>query len=244
MKKEEIGSFLKTDPSIQEMRRYAKMLGVHLKRTMGKKDIAKALAKISDKDVPVSSQTVVTVPSESKRPSKPVNVDLPRTYFADSITLHPVNPYWVYIKWDFSKETRERLDELGNDIFVRVSDITNIIYDGKNANRYKEAKILSEEGNWYFQVDFPDADYIAEIGYYTGGLFVGVMKSKIARTPRNTPQFADQETWVDLSKGSKKEVKVSTEATGISQSVRSSGPSDNPSSEEFIKSISKSRSGR
>ena len=244
MEKEEIGSVLKSDPSIQEMRRYAKMLGVHLKRTMGKKDIARALSKISDKDVPVSSQTVVTVPSESKRPSKPVNVDLPRTYFADSITLHPVNPYWVYIKWDFSKETRERLNELGNNLFVRVSDITNIIYDGKNANRYKEAKILAEEGNWYFQVDFPDADYIAEIGYYTGGLFVGVMKSKIVRTPRNTPRFVDQETWVDLSKGSKKEVKVSTEATGVSPSIRSSGPLDNPSSEEFIKSISKSRSGR
>ena len=58
---------------------------------------------------------------------------------------------------------------------------------------------------------FSDADYIAEIGYYIGGNFNSVLKSKITRTPRNSPKFSDYEIWVDLKKGSRKEYKASHE---------------------------------
>ncbi|MDD3459773.1 MULTISPECIES: DUF4912 domain-containing protein [unclassified Mesotoga] len=241
---EEIQSFLSSDPTIQDLRRFAKMMGINLKRTMGKKDISRALKKHAQESKHVSSDAATKTPSEILRPSKPVNAEIPSSYFHDFVTIHPVNPYWVYVEWDLSERTARDLSTSQFRLLVRVSDITNIIYDGKNAHRFKESDISIDAGNWYFQVDFPDADYIAEIGYYSDGHFKSVLKSGITRTPRNSPKFTDNEIWVDLRKGSRKELKVSHESSRRARITKSSGPTGNPSSEEFIKTISKSRSGR
>ncbi|MBN2253967.1 MAG: DUF4912 domain-containing protein [Kosmotogaceae bacterium] len=244
MNNEEIQSFLSNDPTIQDLRRYAKMIGINLKRTMRKKDIARALKKFAQKNSQYSSEVTVKSPSEILRPSKPVDARIPSSYSRDFVSIHPINPYWVYVMWDLSEWTARNLENSSSKILVRVSDITNIIYDGKNAHRFREADISADAGNWYFQVDFPDADYIAEIGYYRDGHFKSVLKSRIARTPRNSPKFTDHEIWVDLKKGSRREKKASHEQFTFGNHVKSSGPSDNPSSDEFIKTISKSKSGR
>jgi len=246
MSNEEILTFLSKDPTIQDLRRYAKMMGINLKRTMRKKDITRALKKLVQKSRQTSSTTTAkSRPSEILRPSKPEDAQIPSSYSRDFVVIHPVNPYWVYVMWDLSEWTARSIsDHSSKKLLVRVSDITNIIYDGMNAHRFKEASVSADAGNWYFQVDFPDADYIAEIGYYIGGNFNSVLKSRIARTPRNSPKFSDYEIWVDLKKGSRKEYKTSHEEFVFERATKSSGPTGNPSSEEFIKTISKSKSGR
>ncbi|MBN2219960.1 MAG: DUF4912 domain-containing protein [Kosmotogaceae bacterium] len=245
MSNEEILTFLSKDPTIQDLRRYAKMMGINLKRTMRKKDITRILKKLAQKSRQTSSSAAAkSSPSEILRPSKPVDAEIPSSYSRDFVVIHPINPYWVYVMWDLSDDTAGRVSDHSSKLLVRVSDITNIIYDGKNAHRFKEADISADAGNWYFQVDFPDADYIAEIGYYSKGDFRSVLKSRITRTPRNSPKFSDHEIWVDLKKGSRKEYKASHEEFVFERAAKSSGPTDNPSSEEFIKTISKSKSGR
>ncbi len=243
MRKEEIHDFLKSEPSIQELRRFAKMLGVRLRRSMKKRDITKAIIKTSESRRPSSENTTVNS-TEKMRPSKPVNADLPSRYFRDYVVVHPVNPYWIHTMWDLSIRTAESLSRIDSKLFVRVSDITNIIYDGKNAHRFKEAQIDLEQGSWYFQVDFPDADYIGELGYYSGKVFVSILKSRITRTPRNSPKFTEYETWINRVKGGRQEIAATSEEAGIAFVPKSSGPSSSPSSEEFIKTISKSKSGR
>lgn len=248
MNREKINSFLESDPSIQELRRFAKMLGVRLKRTMKKKEIVKAVCKFAEKETPVLERSVTSQAagnlSQVKRPSKPVDAELPVAYARDCVVLHPINPYWIYAMWSLGEITRKTLSSSTSATFVRVSDITNIIYDGKNAHRFKEAEITPGPGNWYFQVDFPDADYIGEIGYYSEGIFVAVLKSNIIRTPRNTPKFAENESWINLKKGFEHKMTASRENFDNVSRAKSSSPSDNPSSEEFIKKISKSKSGK
>lgn len=254
MEKEKILKFLESSPTIQELRSYAKSLGLKLRRTMKKRDLVKILKKkakeIKKKDevvyqgLPSSGNNQKKHEEKHKIRSKPEAYNLPESYNRDKIILLPINPKWVYVYWDFSDNTRRKMQK--HELKLRLHDVTNIFFNGNNANLTKEASINLNPGNWYFEVDFAGANYVAEIGYYTDG-FKRLMISNIIATPRNFPVYAKHETWADISKSKRRvtpaHIRSSSENAFVGSS-RTSSIQGNPSSEEYLKILSKHLSGR
>ncbi|MEA2067278.1 MAG: DUF4912 domain-containing protein [Thermotogota bacterium] len=254
MENRKILKFLESSPTIQELRSFAKSLGLKLRRTMKKRDLVKILKKKAEeidngknetyKEVPSSGTVLKKHEEKHEIHSKPEAYDLPDSYKKDKIVLLPINPQWVYVYWDFSVDTKKKIEKF--ELKLRLHDVTNIIFDGNNANLTKEASINSYPGNWYFEVDFAGANYVVEIGYYEEG-FQRIMISSIISTPRNFPKYGKHETWADLSKSKRRvtptHMRSSTENAFIGSS-RVSSIQGNPSSEEYLKILSKHLSGR
>ncbi len=110
---------------------------------------------------------------------------LPETYDADIIYVVPRDPEWIFCYWDLSKDTvRHYLTQsVDNRLYIKISDVTNIIYDGGNANRYLLYEIPYGTKNWYAFVDAPEKDFIVEIVVKSRHGFLPILRSKTVRMP-------------------------------------------------------------
>lgn len=243
MDQNKLKEFLDSSPSIQEIRKFAKMLGLRIRRTMKKRDLLKLLKKELEMVKSVSSTTSKQHESKEQHPSLPMDFDIPDSYGKDKLVLLPVNPKWVYAYWDFSSGLIQRL--LAEKPVLRLHDVTNIIFNGKNAHKTKEIQISSFAGNWYFNVDLSDADYLAEIGYYKSGEFFPLLRSNLVRTPSDHPKFGKTEKWIDLSARKAREVVVSDDEKSFYEKNIGVPVTSfmNPSSEEFVKYLGDHISG-
>ncbi|MCX7958217.1 MAG: DUF4912 domain-containing protein, partial [Deltaproteobacteria bacterium] len=70
-----------------------------------------------------------------------------------------------------------------NRLYIKISDVTNIIYDGGNANRYLLYEIPYGTKNWYAFVDAPEKDFIVEIVVKSRHGFLPILRSKAVRMP-------------------------------------------------------------
>ncbi|ACR79102.1 MULTISPECIES: DUF4912 domain-containing protein [Kosmotoga] len=251
MKKEKILEFLEASPTIQDLRKFAKMLGLRIKRTMRKRDLIRLLKTEANKMKDISSVTSKISTPESKDqphlPSKPENFDLPNSYTKDKLVMLPVNSRWVYLYWDFSTETQKRVFECGGKLVLRVYDVTNIIFDGSNAHKIKEITPSGKTNNWYLKVDFSDANYLAEIGIIENNKFTPLIRSNIVRTPVAFPKFKEKEEWLILNNQEKKVVSaLESEKFRKAAFPFENKPTSfsNPSSEEFLNYLFRSISGR
>jgi len=244
MDQSKLKEFLDSSPSIQEIRKFAKMLGLRIKRTMKKRDLLKLLKKELETLEITSSVTSSQHNGEERlHPSLPMDFDLPSSYGKDRLVLLPVNPRWIHAYWDFSSNSRQKL--LASEAILRLYDVTNIVFDGNNAHRIKEMRISACEGNWYFEVDFSDADYLAEIGYYESGKFFPLFRSNLVRTPSDHPKFTEREKWIDLSTRKAKVIVVGNGEKHFSEKNIGTLTTSfmNPSSEEFVKYLETHMSG-
>ncbi|GEM_PF-1711242 len=110
---------------------------------------------------------------------------LPESYDIDTIYVIPRDPEWIFCYWDLSRDTvRHYLTQsVDNRLYIKISDVTNIIYDGGNANRYLLYEIPYGTKNWYAFVDAPDRDFIVEIVVKSRHGFLPILRSKTVRMP-------------------------------------------------------------
>ncbi len=245
MDRKEMEAFLDTEPTIQDLRRFSKMLGLQLKRRMKKREIIK-LIRNGVKEVPSSSETSAARPAEKAQvyPSRPDDFPLPESYRRDKLILMAINPRWMHLRWDFSDATLEKMRQRGKDLVLRVHDVTDMIFDGSTSNKTKVINVAYGANDWYLDVEAADADYLAELGFFDNNyVFIPLMRSNLARTPADYPRFADSETWLDLKKR-RKESRILSE-TFMSEGMRASSSArlGNPSSEEYLKYLAKRVSG-
>ncbi|HDG62541.1 MAG: DUF4912 domain-containing protein [Thermotogae bacterium] len=203
-RKEEILAWLDTNPRIQDLKKFAKQLGVRLRKSMKKREVIRAIKDFLKKET-IETRSSATSPGVKVEEKRVEEVkELPKTYDKDKLVLLPVNPNWLFIYWDMSPETRKIVENLepGSSVVLRVHDVTYIIFDGRNAHRTFEAHIdVRYTSNYYINVPMPNADYLAELGYKTPyGEFVPLMRSNVARTPSNSPSPSNRERWYDLRK--------------------------------------------
>lgn len=201
-RKEEILAWLDTNPKIQDLKKFAKQLGVRLRKSMRKREVIRAIKDFLDKET-IETRSSATSPDTKVEERKVEEVkELPKTYNKDKLVLLPVNPNWLFAYWDMSSETRKIVENLksGSSVVLRIHDVTYIIFDGKNAHRTFEAYVdVRYTNNYYINVPTPNADYLAELGYKTPyGEFVPLMRSNVVRTPSNSPSPSNRERWYDL----------------------------------------------
>ncbi len=195
--RQEVLNFLESQPTIQQAKALAKKLGLKIKKRMKKNEVYRALREYAFK---LEEQEKITQPPTEK-------IDqIPNSYESDRLSLLVVNPHLLFLYWDLSKQTYEKMAKTGN-VVVRLYDVTYILFDGKNAHRVFEAGVdLGVCRNYYFHVPCANADYIAEIGYKAQDTFVPVLRSNLCRTPSDSPATTNRQRW--FVKGKKQVVTI------------------------------------
>jgi glycosyltransferase involved in cell wall biosynthesis len=111
---------------------------------------------------------------------------------AEYIALSMVHPRLGHIHWHIRPETAERLlhqTGLQNASFiVRVYDVTDILFDGRNAHMSFDLDVGGLQGSYYFRMDRPARHYIAEAGFLGGdGSFHFLARSNTTFFDRDRP---------------------------------------------------------
>lgn len=133
----------------------------------------------------------------------PVLEELPAGYGQDKIVLQTRDTSWLHAYWELTHQTLERLSSELKEIFyqakqtLRVYDVTNIIFDGNNANRYFDIAINDYANNWYIDTAGPGRSWCVDLGLkLPDGSFITIVRSNIVQTPLEGPSGITDEEWM------------------------------------------------
>jgi len=128
----------------------------------------------------------------------------PRGYGDNKIVLLVRDPWWLHAYWEVSIEKQDELRRnLGNDLYnrsktvLRVYDVTDIIFNGKNAHSHFDLEIKGAADNWYIDVGKPNRSWCVDIGLLTpDNKFFLFARSNMVRTPRFGMSDITDEEWM------------------------------------------------
>lgn len=113
-------------------------------------------------------------------------------YGDNKILILVRDPWWIFAYWEISrdkedevrKKVRSDKDEVLKYI-LRVHDVTDVKFNGKNANSYFDIDLKGLANSWYINVGSPDRSWLVDIGIVTSkGKFHLLARSNVIRTPR------------------------------------------------------------
>ena len=129
--------------------------------------------------------------------------DLPWGYGQDKIILQVRDPRWIHAYWEVTRATYERLkDELKDEFYrvkrvLRVYDVTQVIFDGKNAHRFFDIQINEHSNNWYIDTASPGRSWCVDFGLLLAdGRFIMLVRSNTVCTPVEGPSWITDEEWM------------------------------------------------
>ena len=116
----------------------------------------------------------------------------PRGYGDHKIVILVRDPWWIFAYWEIHREKEEeaisKIKSSGDSpvkTILRVYDVTDVNFNGKNANSHFDIELKGLASNWYINVGSPDRSWIVDIGITTkNGSFYLLARSNIVRTPR------------------------------------------------------------
>lgn len=128
---------------------------------------------------------------------------LPESYGDTKIVVLPRDPFWIYAYWEVSEKTTSSLSKkLSKDIYeksrwiLRVYDVTDINFNGKNAHRSFDIPISLTTGSWYINCGQPNRVWCVDLGLLSPeGRFILVARSNIVPTPRYGVSPITDEKW-------------------------------------------------
>jgi hypothetical protein len=81
-------------------------------------------------------------------------------------------------------------------LYLRVHDITNIIFDGHNSHSQFDVEVSGASGHWYLRIPESGRVYCVEVGFKAGGLsFIPAARSNPLWLPRDGPSGSSEEHW-------------------------------------------------
>ncbi|MDD5132524.1 MAG: DUF4912 domain-containing protein [bacterium] len=142
---------------------------------------------------------------------------LPDGYGDTLIVLLPRDPQWIFAYWEISEKTRNEITQkYGANIFqkakpaIRVYDVTNVNFNGQNANRSFDIFITPESKNWYIYVGMPKRSYCADLGLLVDdGVFITLARSNVVATPAGSVSDIYDEQWMLVKEDFEKLMKLS-----------------------------------
>ncbi|MFN3532987.1 MAG: DUF4912 domain-containing protein [Candidatus Brocadia sp.] len=135
----------------------------------------------------------------------PAIPELPDNYGDNRIVLMVVDPEWIFAYWEMQKDMMDSvLNALGGMAYgakttLRVYDVTDVIFDGKNAHKYYDIEVTGGARNWYIHVGEPNRSFCVDIGFLTSqGIFRTLARSNTVRTPRAGVSEVVDEKWMGI----------------------------------------------
>jgi hypothetical protein len=117
--------------------------------------------------------------------------EVPAKYGEDRITAIVRDPYCVFVYWEITPASLERAraefaaSDGAASLSLRVYDITDKIFDGKNANSWFDIASVDAIGDWYINTAAPGRSYCVEAGLLDpAGEFHCLARSNPVSTPR------------------------------------------------------------
>ncbi|MBI5379460.1 MAG: DUF4912 domain-containing protein [Nitrospirae bacterium] len=136
-------------------------------------------------------------------PFPPMPTELPEAYGRDTLTLLVRDPWWLFAYWEIPDgRLLEGWGQLGvsaeeADLILRLSDVSNILYDGTNAHWSADFPVYHRVGRWHLEANRPGATFLAELGVKArDGRFLPLLRSNTVLAPRvgESPRLAAQ--WI------------------------------------------------
>ncbi|MEW6101637.1 MAG: DUF4912 domain-containing protein [Candidatus Omnitrophota bacterium] len=129
--------------------------------------------------------------------------ELPAQYDRDALKLQVRDPWWIHAYWELRGQTLERFKkELGQDFYsakriLRLYDVSQIIFNGKNAHRYFDIQINDYATNWYIDTKGPGKSWCVDLGLLLAdGRFITILRSNTVHTPLEGPSWITDEEWM------------------------------------------------
>ena len=129
--------------------------------------------------------------------------ELPEQYGQDKIILQVRDPWWLHTYWEVGGNTWERIKSELHEEFsrakrlLRVYDISNIIFNGKNAHRFFDIQVSDYANNWYIDTAGPGRSWCVDLGLLlSDGRFITIVRSNTVSTPLDGPSWITDEEWM------------------------------------------------
>ncbi len=129
--------------------------------------------------------------------------DIPYSYDQDRIVLQVRDPHWLHTYWELRNQTLEGLRmRLGSEFerskrVLRIYDVTNIVFNGSNANSFFDIQINDFTNSWYINANGPGRSWCVDLGLMLpDGRFIMVVRSNIVQTPSDTSSWITDEEWM------------------------------------------------
>jgi hypothetical protein len=140
---------------------------------------------------------------EIKKVPRVMPSELPGQYGKDKIVLLVRDPWWLHCYWEVTPNTWNGLRQNLKELFfsakkvLRVYDISQIIFDGKNAHRFFDIEINQETDNWYIDVGGPGRAWCIDFGLkLPNGEFTTILRSNCVTSPLDGPSWITDEEWM------------------------------------------------
>lgn len=165
----------------------------------------------SEDKIKVESVKYYPVQMEEKNGKKQAEVmekpirqetEIPHRYNDNKLVLLARDPYWCYAYWDISPdfmEEKAKEAQTGGryDLILRVYDVTDIVFDGKNSHKFIDINVSGDSNNWYINVWASDRSYLVDLGFKTeDGKFILIARSNVVSTPRDRVSDKTDEEWM------------------------------------------------
>jgi len=110
------------------------------------------------------------------------------------------DPYWAFIDWEFSPATTLKIKEQNPELWLRIHDVTDLLFDGHNSHWYFDVYVGPHASHWYLQLPFSNRVFCAELGHKKEtGQFCPVLLSNPIFIPRAGPSDWVEERWASIT---------------------------------------------
>ena len=132
--------------------------------------------------------------------------NFPYGYGDNKIVIIVRDPWWVFAYWEIAQhkenEVKSQIGQKGlNPVksILRVYDVTDIDFNGKNAHNFFDIDLTGLANNWYINVGSPNRSWIVDIGILADNNdFFVLARSNCVRTPRFGMSDVIDEEWMCL----------------------------------------------
>lgn len=131
--------------------------------------------------------------------------ELPSRYGDNKIVVLVRDPLWLFAYWEISDDRKSQIEREAQATWgnlrkaLRVYDVTDIIFNGTNANKSFDIDLTSDASNWYINIGEPNRSWCVDLGVIASdGRFVLIARSNVVTTPRDRASDIVDEEWMTL----------------------------------------------
>ncbi|MFA5320481.1 MAG: DUF4912 domain-containing protein [Candidatus Omnitrophota bacterium] len=170
--------------------------------------VVKQAVSSQEKEILGVSETAVgkmkfSTPEALSSSLRSMPTELPCSYGKDKLVIHPRDPHWIYSYWEVIPGTYDSLrGRLGEDFYkakkiLRIYDVSNIVFNSRNAHKYFDIEVGPDALSWYIHVQEAGRSWCVDLGLrLPNGEFITILRSNVISTPLDGPSWITDEEWM------------------------------------------------